>query len=537
MKKFFPAIALWACVVSVHAQAVPDTIYIYETITVYDTIVIRDTVRIKRAMNMPAVQPKNIDAAIFLPTTDVLSTLPVTAALSTPPVTANFFSPPAATFSENSIIYHENTNQKDVNTMNMNVNKRFNWNWNLTNYLSATILTAQSMTGMLAQETNPAEKEALTYTPAQFSIAYPMTTMGGQSVNHRYALSFNLFSGKVGAVRGVEFGAVYNQTLHDVRGVQFCGIANKTRELTGVQFGGITNISTTLDGIQFGGIANVAESAKGIQFAGIANFADTISGIQFGGIANLCNDVKGIQFGGIANVAKNVKGIQFAGIANVADSVAGIQFAGIGNISRELSGISFGGIYNRTGTLRGIQFGGIVNVIDTIESGVSISLVNIVRNGAYKEWSLAFADYMNVGISYKFGIQKFYLILSAGANFMEDRLWVTGVGFGNRTAISPRFDIQPEIIGYHYFPSNFRNFGNESSTHLKCGFIWKLNDILGISIAPSIYHFNANTSKMRRVSSIPPIFEFDRVNRYNTVRNSFGMGISMGITCCVSKTR
>jgi len=503
MKKIISAIALWVCVISAHGQTVADTIYIYETITVYDTIVVRDTVRIKRAMNLPIVQPKDIDATLF--------------------------SPPAATFSENSIIYHENTNQKDVNIMNMS--KKLNWNLNLTSYLSAAILTAQSVTGMLAQETDPTVKEALPLMPMQFSIVYPMTTMGDQTVNYRYSLSFNLFAGRVGAVKGVEFGVIYNHTEHDVRGLQFCGIGNRAREINGVQFSGITNTSTTHKGIQFSGLLNVGGGVQGLQFVGISNFADSIRGIQIAGITSHSKEVNGIQVSGIANVAESVKGIQVVGIVNLSEKSDGIQIAGIANISREVSGVSVGGIFNRTGTLRGIQIGGIVNVIDTIESGVSISLLNIVRKGAYKEWSLAFADYMNVGLSYKTGIQKFYAIFTAGANFIEDNLWVTGFGIGNRTTISRRFDIQPEIVGYHYFPMNFRNFGNESSTHLKCGFIWKLGDRFGISVAPSIYHFNANLDKMRRVSSIPPVFEFDWERRRdsNVIRNSFGMGISVGL--------
>jgi len=540
MKKIIFVIALWACVMSVYAQAVPDTIYIYETKTVYDTIVIRDTIRIKRAPNMSVVQPKNIDTALKTAFSPSITT-PLTGSYTVLTAPTDFFSPSAATFSENSIIYHENTNQKNVNIMNkMSKKMRKSWNYNLASYLSATILTAQSTCGMLAQEHNPTAKETLPLMPVQFSIVYPMTTMGDKTVDYRYSLSFNLFTGKVGAVRGVEFGTIYNHVEQNVWGVQFSGIGNRAREINGVQFASFSNTSTSVKGIQFGGLLNVGGGVHGIQFGGISNFSDSIRGIQFAGVTNHCKEVNGMQFSGIANVAENVKGMQIGGIVNLSEKSDGIQIAGIANISREVSGVSVGGIYNRTGTLRGVQIGGIVNVIDTIESGISISLLNIVRKGAYKEWSLTCADYMNVGLSFKIGIPKFYAILTAGANFMEDNLWVTGFGFGHRTPLGSRFDFQPEIVGYQYYPIDFRNYQNALSTHLKFGFIYKLSNKFGISVAPSIFYFNTETGRTNpyNISPISPFFKFETkekifyINeeyRINRMLHSFGAGISIGL--------
>jgi len=265
--------------------------------------------------------------------------------------------------------------------------------------------------------------------------------------------------------------------------------------------------------------------------------------MQFGGIANLSESVDyGVQFGGIANVSRNVNGIQFGGIANVTENVNGIQFGGIGNVSREVTGVQLGGIFNRTETLRGVQFAGIVNITDTIESGVSIALINIVRKGFYRAWELSFADYMNAGVSFKMGTQKFYTIFSAGANFMEDNLWVTGVGFGNRTTLSSRIDFQPEIVGYHYFPSDFRNIMYTYSTHLKLGFVFKLNDRLGVVVAPSFYHSHANMDKdgaYYKISPIAPFYEKHREERYFKVGgkefrtpshvDGFGVGLSVGL--------
>jgi hypothetical protein len=400
---------------------------------------------------------------------------------------------------------------------------------NITSFLSATILSAQSIAGLSAQETKP--DEDLKTFPVQMSIVYPMTTQGDKTVDYRYNFSFNLFTGKVGAVYGVEFGSFFNHVERDVTGVQFAGFANRTPELTGVQFGGLANIAHNVTGVQYSGLANISKAMKGIQFGGIANISESVRGIQYGGIANICKETTGIQFGGIANMSEFTKGVQFAGIANVTEKSEGAQFAGIANISKEVSGASFGGIFNRTGTLRGVQFG-LVNVIDTIESGVSVALVNIVKKGFYSEWSLKFADYLNIELNYKMGTQKFYTILTAGANIMDNKLWAFGYGFGNRTALGQRFDFQPEIVAYQYYPWNFKNNQYASATHLKFGFICKLSDRFGIVVAPSLYFFNVDASDTKqKISPIPPFFEFETGSSKNETKHphSFGAGISVGL--------
>ena len=381
---------------------------------------------------------------------------------------------------------------------------------NLVFFLSAVILTAQSV-GLSAQETKSAED--MTTLPMQLSIVYPMTTQGYKTIDYRYIISFNLFSGKVGAVTGVEFGGFLNDVRHDIIGVQFGGLGNFARTAIGVQFGGLGNISQNFTGVQFGGLGNLSQ-----------NF----TGIQFGGIANISENAKGVQFGGLTNLSKHTKGAQISGVVNATEKSEGLQLAGVANVSEEVSGASISGVFNVTGTLRGFQLG-VVNVIDTIESGLSVALVNIVRKGFYDEWSLTFADYLNVGLSYKMGTQKFYTIYTAGANFLEDRLWVFGIGFGNRTELSPRIDFQPEIVSYQYFPDDFKNVQNVTANHLKIGFVYKLNNKLGVTIAPSIYHLYNDLSKNQdkyKVSPFSPIYKHENSKRLH----SFGAGLSVGLS-------
>ena len=536
----------------INYQLPKDTIYVYETVIVYDTLFLRDTIRIKKNNDLLIIETKISDS--------------------------DFFSSDSATFSENSIISVNNLHNKiNLGIMDLNVK--------LARYLSTAVLSLQSLTGLQghvgaglapaqvdngqltieneewrmengegllviethAPETNQKPRVDLPLMPAQFSIVYPMTTMGEQTKDYRFNFSFNMFSGMVGAIDGFEMGLFFNYVVHDVRGGQFAGFGNKTQDLQGIQFAGLGNFSDNVLGIQFGGIGNIAKEVKGIQFGGIGNMATEVEGIQFAGIGNVTTGcTKGIQFAGIANAATEVegiqfagisnmttercKGIQFAGIANVTDKMEGIQFAGIGNVSKEVTGMSFGGIFNLTGTLRGVQFGGIVNVIDTVESGISIAMLNLVKKNFYQEFALNSADYMHASFSYKMGMRKFYTIFTAGFNFTDDGQWATGFGFGHRTSLGGRFDFQPEVVGYQYFPYNFKYRQNLQATHLKLGFIFKLNDRFGISVAPSLYTSWAEKKDEIHLNSIPGIINLQTWQIGNNYDFSLGAGISVGLS-------
>lgn len=391
------------------------------------------------------------------------------------------------------------------------------------NYLSAFILAAQSMAGLSAQE--PAA-DGLEKFPAQIAIVYPMSTQGHRSVDYHYNFSFNLFTGKVGAVTGFEFGSFLNRVEREVKGVQLGGLFNLAQKVSGIQFAGSGNASKAANGVQIGGLGNITGDATGIQFGGLANISESVNGIQLGGLVNINKHMHGLQFAGITNLCEDNKGIQLAGIANVTGESDGFQFAGAVNVSNRVSGAGFG-LFNRTGALHGFQLG-IVNVIDTVESGVSMAMINIVKKGFYREWALTFADYMNVGLSYKMGTQKLYTILSAGANLMGDKLWVTGIGFGKRAPLGRRIDFQPEIVAYNYYPYNFRNIQSVWSTHVKLGFVYRLNDKLGIVVAPGIYQFNCDMKDGEQAYKLSPIRNLYSKEK-NGYLNSIGIGISAGL--------
>jgi hypothetical protein len=175
-----------------------------------------------------------------------------------------------------------------------------------------------------------------------------------------------------------------------------------------------------------------------------------------------------------------------------------------------MTGLQISGYNHTRRTFRGIQIG-VVSINDTIEKGASLSLVNIVKKGFYREFELSFSDYVNFSLSYKMGVQKFYTIYTAGVNLIEDNLWVVGIGFGNRTSIGNRIDFQPELICSNYFPTNFENIQNIFATRLKFGFVYRLNEKYGLSLAPSVYVMNAKkdsnpNSEFYKISPIGALY-------------------------------
>jgi len=373
--------------------------------------------------------------------------------------------------------------------------------------------------------------------PAQVSIFYPLGTDGRQSPHNLYNFSFNLLTGKIGGLSGMEISGLYGQVENNFLGFQVAGLGNVAGGgMKGMQVAGLANvIGDGVLGMQIAGLANiVGDGMKGIQVTGLANvIGDGMQGMQVAGLANVIGDgMQGMQITGLVNViGDKMLGMQVAGLANiVGDGVKGLQIAGLANVvGDEMKGVQIG-LYNRVRTSKGLQIG-LVSVNDTIANGVSLSLINIVKKGAYREWELSFADYANVALSYKMGVQKFYTIYTAGVNFIEDNLWTFGIGFGNRTPIGSRFDFQPELVYCNYFPTNFKNIQNTFATHLKLGFVYCLNEKFGLSLAPSVYVMNAD-KRSNSGSEFYKAGPFNALytNKSGNTRTTIGVGISIGLS-------
>jgi len=385
-----------------------------------------------------------------------------------------------------------------------------------------------------------AQDNILKKSPGQISFVYPIGTSGLESKNTQYNFSLNALIGAVGGIKGCEVGGIANLSKGNITGLQVGGIINTSKKATGAQIGGIANISKQTQGIQVAGILNLCTGqSSGIQTGGIGNLTkQDVIGLQIGGIFNTSKNIKGLQVGGIINTSKQTQGLQVAGILNLCSGqFSGIQTGGIGNLTKQdATGIQVGGIFNTSKKIQGLQVGGIlnlsteakgvqiagivnktkklngfqlslINIADTVESGISLGLINIYKKGAYKEFEISFANYCNIRLSYKYGLKRFYTIYSAGTNFISDKLWIAGIGFGHIQKINSIFSFQPEIISLSYFPQSFNNVKFTEATHLKLGLTCDLSPKIALSFAPSIYAMHQSIETKYDINLMSPFFE------------------------------
>lgn len=300
--------------------------------------------------------------------------------------------------------------------------------------------------------------------PFHFSVVQSVGTHGADSKNRDYLFSLNLLSGTVGSIKGVELGTLYNQNEGDMTGFQSSGLLNLTK--------------------------------------------GTVTGFQTAGLTNISGDVKGFQNGGLSNHAQNVNGVQAAGLANTAQNVSGAQLCGI---------------FNKATHLNGYQIG-LVNVADSVKKGGGIGLINLYKKGGYREVEVSFADYQNVGLSYKSGVKSLYSILSVGYNFLEVPLFSAGFGLGSLTGLGSNWFVKPEIIWYNYLTKDLSFNTSTQSSHFRLGIMKRANK-LALTLYPSIYYANIPKGvegESTKIGQFKPCLH----NKHG----QFGFGLGLGVT-------
>jgi len=317
-----------------------------------------------------------------------------------------------------------------------------------------------------------------------------------------------------------------------MKGVQISGLFSFfNADMQGIQLTGLVNVSLEgVQGTQIAGFGNYSYSIRGMQFAGFGNLSEDVRGTQIAGFGNVSENVRGTQIAGFGNLAKkDLKGVQIAGFGNSADSAKGVQIAGLYNYSERVNGVQISGMFNRAKTLSGLQIG-LVSMNDTIKRGGSLSLVNIVKRGFYREFEFSVADYSNFAVTYRMGTRTLYTIYTVGTNFIEDNLWNFGIGFGHRRTISNNLDFRPELVSYGYFPMDFKDVQPTISTHLKFGFVYNISKKFGLSLAPSVFVMNSRLNNADAEHyRISPITSFHTLHEKNNWLATMGIGISLGI--------
>lgn len=185
-----------------------------------------------------------------------------------------------------------------------------------------------------------------------------------------------------------------------------------------------------------------------VNLLGGYSYGNTI--FEFGGIYNVNSFLtKGLQFAGVANYSGYTeKAVQFAGVTNIAaGGSTPFQLAGIANVANEVTGLQLSGIVNVAKRVKGVQFA-LFNYAEESD-GVSVGLINIVKNGGKHEFEVSFSEALNTAVSFKLGTDKFYTIFSGGVNYINKPVeYAAGLGFGTHIDWKKGWGNQIEVMGY-----------------------------------------------------------------------------------------
>jgi hypothetical protein len=333
------------------------------------------------------------------------------------------------------------------------------------------------------------QENANRHFPVNVSFVYPLGIHASRSVEYIYDFSFNALTGYNRGVNGFELGGLLNMNHGNISGCQISGLGNITHE-----------------------------NVDGLQIAGLFSIGDNLDGLQISGIFNKCSKADGLQISGIINLSDSSE----ASIAGIANINTGLQ-----------NGIQIAGIYNQTQMLNGIQIG-LINVADTINRGVCLGLINLIKKGSYSEGSVTVADYQNIGFSFKHGTKNLYTIYTAGMNLIKDRLWVAGLGLGQINNVNSVFSIQTEMVLYTYFPMDFKRYIRDTYvSHLKIGFVRKIDEHISFTAAPGIYlSWKSNRGRYDKYgyeqSPLNPLFDVKPA--YHNTKMECGLGLSLGFS-------
>ncbi|MEM1136097.1 MAG: STN domain-containing protein [Bacteroidota bacterium] len=369
--------------------------------------------------------------------------------------------------------------------------------------------------------------------PFQLSLVPVVGTnklLGGSISND---VSLNIIAGYAYGIEGIEIGGATNMVRRDVKGVQLGGAGNIVGgDVNGLQAGGAINTSKgSVIGVQLGGLLNhVSKSTTGVQLSGLWNHTkQKMQGVQVSGLLNTATAIKGVQITGLINIAKKedslsiknneyfdtlrssktdipvfnitkkskfalqiaglantnqneIRGLQISSIFNKGIALKGGQISGILNSVKDVKGIQVTGLINIARKVKGLQLG-IINIADTLESGATIGLINLVKNGL-TNFEIASSDVMPIGFSFKSGTNRLYSILHTGIS-PSPELWSYGLGIGTEFRLGQKFYTSLEATFSEIHPLDRFHHNTNHLYRLLINFGYKLGKNISLNTGPT----------------------------------------------------
>lgn len=351
------------------------------------------------------------------------------------------------------------------------------------------------------------------------SLLPPISTNKLLSFHTRNTISLNIIGGNSKGLNGVEIGGVYNYDDGDVYGVQVAGVVNAVSEdVVGTQISGVMNA--------------VKGNVKGVQIAGVINNNDSITdGIQISGVYQKTHILRGLQIGGLYNHAVKATGGQISGLLNTVDSATTfLQIAGLYNHAANIKGIQISGLVNTCDTLEGLQIG-IFNRANYVKKGLSIGLINYVKNG-YHKLEISHNDLGTTSIGYRSGWAPLHMHYFGGVNLVnkDQRFFQPGMGIASSLPLSKtiNFEADANIRNTHRV-DDFSSWDFNMHNQLMLGLSWQPFKKIGIRTGITLNHFwyNNRVDINNHVASLidNPVYEKDGPDRNHKMWIGWHVGL------------
>ncbi len=224
------------------------------------------------------------------------------------------------------------------------------------------------------------------------------------------------------------------------------GLIDNLQQLHGAGINAVFNIVRhDMKGLQFGGLANVAHDVKGLQLSAISNMAS--------------GEVKGVQLSAVSNTAVSTKhSLQLSGIANVCTrKMQGLQLA-YGNYAGEVRGMQIGLLNMCGGEVKGMQIG----LINYSKDSTSHKLGLVSITPSTRIQMMAFiGNTSKLNLAVRFKNRYTYTLLGGGTHYLDLHEKFSGCLYyraGTFFPISRKLELSGDLGFFH-----IENFENEST--------------------------------------------------------------------------
>jgi len=224
-----------------------------------------------------------------------------------------------------------------------------------------------------------------------------------------------------------------------------------------------------------------------------------------------------------------MNGWLITGFSNVVSgNTVGAQVSGFANVSKgDVKGAQISTFVNVAKKVNGVQLG-FINIADSI-SGVPVGFISIVKKG-YHKFEVSANESLYGNVTVKTGVKQFYNIFTAGIKPTSDEFyWSVGYGVGGEMKISPKMNLNIDVIGSHINENQWTNELNILGT-FKINVSYKITKGFELFAGPSYNVFAMDITNGDHLSNdFVPWHFYNETSYYEDVNVKMYLGFNAGL--------